>query len=72
MDLNRKYWYIDGGHLTNFPLSTNYVRVIRIDSVCIALFIADLTGLEILAGDIQNAYLNAITKEKVFHTLDMN
>ena len=43
-----------------------YVIVFRRDSVIIMFLVADLNDLKILVGDIQNAYLNALTKEKVF------
>ena len=35
-------------------------------SVRLALLISALDGLDILSGDIQNAYLNAPTKKKLF------
>ena len=36
------------------------------DSVRIAFTLAALNDLQILAGDVQNAYLNAPTKEKIW------
>ena len=36
------------------------------NSVRLAFLIEDLNYLDILAGDIQNSYLNTPTKEKVF------
>ena len=38
------------------------------DSVRIAFTIAALNGLDVLVGDVQNAYLNAPTKEKTYTT----
>ena len=39
-----------------------YESVISRDSVRLAFLIAKLNDLDILSGDIQNAYLNALTK----------
>ena len=64
MDLTRKYWYVAGGHLTDPLSSMTYTSVVIRDSVCIAFLVADINKLEIIAGDIKNAYLKAPTKEK--------
>ena len=42
-----------------------FASVVSRESVRIAFLIAALNDLDILAGDIQNAYLNAPTTEKV-------
>ena len=66
MDLTRKARYVAGGHLTDPPSSMTYASVVSRDSVRIAFLIAALNDLDILAGDIQNAYLHANTKEKLY------
>ena len=43
-----------------------YSSVVSRDNVQIGLLVAALNGLNILAGDIQNVFLEAPTKEKVF------
>ena len=43
-----------------------FASVVSRESVRIAFLIAALNDLNILAGDIQNAYLNAPTTEKVY------
>ena len=43
-----------------------YASVVNCDSVRLASLIAALSDLDILAGEIQNAYLNNVTKEKLF------
>ena len=43
-----------------------YASVVGRETVRIAYLIASLNDLKILAGNIQNAYLNAHTKEKIF------
>ena len=66
MDLTRKYQYLAGGHLTNPLFFITYTGIIIMDSARIELLIMALNYLKIMAGDIQNAYLNAPTKERVF------
>ena len=66
MDLTRKARYVAGGHLTDPPSSMTYASVISRDSVRIAFSLVALNDLNVLAGDIQNAYLHAGTKEKLF------
>lgn len=65
-DLRRKARYVAGGHLTDPPTYMTYSSVVSRDSVRIAFLLAALNGLDVLAGDIQNAYLNAPTREKVW------
>ena len=69
MDLTRKARYVAGGHLTHPPTSMTYASVVERETVRIAFLIASLNDLKILAGNIQNAYLNAHTKEKIFFYL---
>ena len=63
-DLTRKARFVAGGHMTDPPKESVFSSVVTRDSVRIAFTYAALNGLEILAGDVQNAYLNAPTKEK--------
>ena len=64
--LKRKARFVAGGHLTDPPKESVYSSVVTRDSVRIAFTIAALNGLDILAADVQNAYLNAPTKERVW------
>ena len=66
MDLRRKARYVAGGHLTDPPTYMTYSTVVSRESVRIAFLIAALNQLQVLAGDIQNAYLNAPTTEKLY------
>ena len=66
MDLTQKAWLVTGGHQMDPPKESVYSSVISKDSVRIILTIAALNDLDILAADMQNAYLNAPTKEKVY------
>ena len=64
MDLTRKARYVAVVNLTNTPFFITYESVVSCDSVCIYFLVASLNDLDILAGDIQNTYLNDPTKEK--------
>ena len=66
MGLTRKARYVAGGHIANPPSYMTYVSVVSRDSVRLAFLIAALIFLDILAGYIQNTYLNAPIKEKLF------
>ena len=67
-DLRRKARYVAGGHLTHTPPSLTYSSVVSRESVRIGFLLAALNDLDVWAADIQNAYLNAPTKEKVWFT----
>jgi hypothetical protein len=65
-DLTRKARFVAGGHLTDTPSFMTYASVVSRESVRIAFTIAALNDLDVLSGDIGNAYLNAPTKEKIW------
>ena len=65
LDMTRKARYVAGGHLTDVPPSMTYSSVVSRDTVRIGFLMAALNDLDVLAGDIQNAFLSAPTKEKV-------
>ena len=65
-DLTRKARLVADGHRNkDVPAHSIYASVILRDSVRIVLLLAVLNGLDILAVDIDNTYLNAPCKEKV-------
>jgi hypothetical protein len=66
LDLVRKARFVAGGHQTDPPKESVYSNVISRDSVRLAFLIAVLNDLEILSDNIQNAYLNAPTKERIY------
>ena len=68
MDLTRKARFVAGGHQTDPPKESTYSSVVSRDSVRIAFVIAALNDLDVLSADIQNAYLNAPTKERCYTT----
>ena len=51
--------------MTEAPYSITYSYVVSRDSIRIALTISALNGLDLLACDIQNAYLTAKCREKI-------
>ena len=65
-NFRRKARMVAGDHVTEVPSNLTYSSVVSRDSVRIALTISALNDLDILACDIQNAYLTAPCREKVW------
>ena len=65
-NFRRKARMVAGGHQTETPATLTYSSVVSRDSIRILLMIAALNGLDVLACDIQNAYLTAPCREKVW------
>jgi hypothetical protein len=65
-NFRRKARLVANGNETEEPAALTYSSVVSRDSVRIALIIASMNQLEILACDIQNAYLTADCREKVY------
>jgi hypothetical protein len=68
IDFTRKARLVAGGHLTDPPTTLTYSSVVSREIVRLAFLIASLNDLNILVADIGNAYINAMTKEKVYTT----
>ena len=64
--MTRKARYVAGGHLTDVPTYMTYSSVVSRDTVRIGFLVAALNNLDVLVGDIYNAFLEAPTKEKIF------
>ena len=62
----RKARFVAGGHRTDPPKDSTYSSVVSRDSVRLFFLLAALNDVDVLACDIQNAYINAETKEKVW------
>ena len=62
----RKARLVAGGHMTDTPNTLTYSSVVSRDSVHIALTIVALNELSVMACDIQNAYLTAECREKIW------
>ena len=65
-NFRHKARFVAGGHTTETPMSLTYSSVVSQDSVRIILLIAALNGLQVMACDIQNAYLTANCHEKIW------
>jgi hypothetical protein len=52
--------------LTETPPAWTYSSVVTRESVRIAFVIAALNGLDLMMFDVVNAYLNALTTEKLY------
>ena len=68
-NFRRKARLVAGGHMTEVPMAATYSSVVSRDSVRIAFTMAALNDLEICMGDIENAYLTAPVKEKIWCVL---
>jgi Reverse transcriptase (RNA-dependent DNA polymerase) len=66
MDLTRKARLVANGHETEVPSESTSSTVVTRDSVRIAFLLAALNGLDVLSGDVQNAYINADSKENLY------
>ena len=64
MDFTRKARFVANGAMTPDPKDSCYAGVVSRETVRIAFTYAALMGLDIMASDIQNAYLQAPTNEK--------
>ena len=66
MDFTRKAQFVAGGHTTEAPASITYSSVVSRDSVRLGFLIAALNGIDIMSCDLENAYLNAPCREKIW------
>ncbi|KAI2508430.1 Reverse transcriptase (RNA-dependent DNA polymerase) [Fragilaria crotonensis] len=66
MDLTRKARLVAGGHQTDPPKESTYSSVVSRNSIRIAFTLAALNDLDVLSANVQGAYLNAPSKEKVY------
>jgi len=58
--------YVARGHLTNIPVDSVYSGVVSLCGLCIMTFLVKLNALDLWATDVRNAYLEALTKEKIY------
>ena len=54
------------GHLTKQPMETVYSGVVSIRNLRLAMFLAELNNLELWGADVGNAYLQALSREKLY------
>ena len=65
-DGRRKCRLVAGGHMTDPSSDEVFSGVVSMESVRVCFVVGKLNDLEIVAGDIGNAFLNGRTKELVF------
>jgi hypothetical protein len=66
MDLTQKARLVANSHETEVPTESTNSTIVTQDSVRLVFLLAALNGLEVLAGDVQNAYINADSKENLY------
>ena len=64
--MQRKARFVAGGHMTGEPKCLTYASVVSRESIQLAFMLASLNGLEVLQADVEGAYLNAKSSEKLF------
>ena len=64
-DGRHKARLVADGHLTDIPVDSVYSGVVTLRGLRLLIFLAELNGLHTWATDIGNAYLEALTSEKV-------
>jgi hypothetical protein len=68
-DFRRKARFMAGGHTIDAPHVMTYENVVSRESVRIALTLVALNDVDVMMGDIGNAYLTAPITEKVWTVL---
>jgi hypothetical protein len=68
-NFQRKARLVADGHKTHTPASVTYSTVVSRDSVRICLLIVVLNELDVMAADIENVYLTAPCREKMWTRL---
>ena len=54
------------GHLTPEPVESIYSGVVSLRNLRLVIFLCKLNNIELLGADTGNAYLEAVTKEKLY------
>ena len=65
-DGRRKARLVAGGHMTDPSTEEVYSSVVGPEGVRIITYLADANGLDLMCGDVGNAYLNGRTREKIW------
>ena len=66
MEFTQKACFLEGGQKTEYPSSITYSSVVSRDSVRLAFTIAALNGVDVMPCDLENMYLNAMCREKIW------
>ena len=57
---------MEGGHLTPDPIDSIYSGVVSTRSLRLSIFLTKHQNMKVWAADIGRAYLEAITREKLY------
>jgi hypothetical protein len=68
-EFRHKAQLVAGGHTTNAPHVMTYASVVSIESVKIALTLVAMNDVDVMMGDIENAYLTAPITDKIWTVL---
>jgi len=71
-DLRGKARLVIGGLVIDSSEHSGYSPVVKMTSMRLLNVVAKAQGMECLAGDVGNVYLNAKTKEKIFTVLSLD
>ena len=64
--MQRKARFVAGGNMTGEPDCLTYASVVSRELIRLAFMLASLNGLDVLQADVEGAYLNAKSTEKLF------
>jgi hypothetical protein len=67
-DLRCKARMVAGGHVTDASMYDRYAATVHTENIRLLFYLLVHNNLDVLAGDVGTAYLNAITEEKIFST----
>ena len=69
-DFRRKDMLVGGGHMTIAPAASTCASVVTRETVRVALTLAALNDLEVKVGGVENAYIIASVREKIWTILE--
>jgi len=65
-DGRHKARLVADGHLTGIPIENVYSGVVTLKSLRITIFLGELNDMPAWGADVRNAYLEALTREKIY------
>eukprot|EP00957_Ditylum_brightwellii_P151422 11531608-Ditylum_brightwellii.AAC.1 len=66
MDVSRKVCFVAGRHTTEAPAAMIFSSAVSRGSIRLTFLIAGLNNLDFISCNLQNAYLNAKHREKIW------
>ena len=57
---------MDGNFTPSMPQEECFASVVSTEAVCLGFVLAQIQGLQCIAGDVGNAFLNAFTHKKIY------